>query len=357
MENTEAKIAELEAQVKSITAENDRLAKLSEPADRKSSYAADHSGINANTKFGTSSISPETKAFVKWVVTGQKSAEFKALTDGSAGQFAPTEFSHEIIARIFRQSVVRAAGATVIPMGSSQLVVPAGAATVTTSWIGENTLIPLTDPALTTLTLTAKKLTARTAISSELEEDSFLDVANYVADAMAGALARAEDAAFIAGANGSATTPSGITTNPGVGSVASTGASSGYDDFLRLYTALPVQYRPNATFLISDTDYGILLGLTNAQGTPLFQPTLAGDPGAVLFGRKVVSSPDVTAGTVYFGDMSKYVIGDRRKITIARTDDGAGAFEYDVSMVKATERVDGLLALPEAWKKLTGVTA
>lgn len=357
MENTEAKVAELEAQIKTITAENDRLAKLAEPAERKSTYAEDHRP-NLNTKFGKSQISPETKAFVKWMVTGQQTPEFKVLTNANSGALAPDEFRNIILEKLTRESVVRAAGATVIPMGSDTLTIPAGAATVTTSWTAEGALIPLSDPTWTTLQLVAKKLAARTSISSELEQDSFLDVADYVANAIANAMRAEEDAKFIAGLSPSATTPSGITTAT-ITAVAQTGVNFGYDDALRLYLAVPPQYRKAASFafLFSDADYGTLVGLTNTQGTPLFQSSMSGEVGATLFGKPVITSADVTAGTAYAGPMASYVIGDRRKITVARTDDGAGAFEYDLTMVKATERVDGVLALPESWRKLTGVAA
>lgn len=356
---TEEKLAAAEAQLAELKSANAELESKTQAAERKGSYAENHAGINANVKFHGKSISPESEAFVKWMVTGQKSAEFKTVTDANTGQLLiPVELNRVIQELRQIKSVVRSMGATQFPMGAATATIAANTAAVTTTWIGENTLIPLSDPTFGTHTFVAKKLAARTALSNEVEQDAIVDMAGYVTTQLASALARAEDTAFLTGAAGSATTPEGITTNVSIPAVAQTGVNAGYDDLARLFFALTPQWRADSAFLMSDTDYAAVVGMTDSQNRPLFVQSITDAAGERLLGRPVIVSPKITAGTVYFGHMPSYYIGDRQGITLARTTEGAGSFEYDTTQVRATERVDGYLTqAADSFRKLTGFAA
>ena len=126
----------------------------------------------------------------------------KALGEslGTAGGFlVPPEYSAEIIEFLRDASVIRKAGARIVPMNSNTLSIPRQDTGASASYIGESQNIGKTEPTFGMIQLSAKKLAALTPISNELIRDSSSAADAFVRDDLVRAMATREDLAFIRG--------------------------------------------------------------------------------------------------------------------------------------------------------------
>jgi HK97 family phage major capsid protein len=120
-------------------------------------------------------------------------------------------------------------------------------------------------------------------------------------------------AGLIAGATAAVTAAGNGTAAGGTNGVSGVdGATSiGYSDISALYAALEPSYVNNASWMMNAATRGLLLGVKNTFGQPLFVPNPASGAFDSLLGRPVVLNqalPNVAAsaiGTVVFGDLSQ----------------------------------------------------
>ena len=128
----------------------------------------------------------------------------------------------------------------------------------------------------------------------------------------------------------------------------------------QLYRKLPVKYRENATFVLSQDIVDALSFAKDGVGRLLVSydysnAPLGGKPQMYLLGCPVVVSPYVAATTgasathkiAFFGDLSKAMIGSVRQNFTIKTSTEAG-FMNDSTYVKATIRCDVKRGLAES---------
>ena len=136
------------------------------------------------------------------------------------------------------------------------------------------------------------------------------------------------------------------------------------EELLKIYYALPVQYRNNATWIISDDTARELSTLTFQDGTPVLFTGYNNAPvgqGSTILGKPVIINNHVAKLSemgvpVFFGDLQKsIVVGPRKAFTVKRSDEFG--FIDDSIAVKANVRLDIKKTLGEAMVIFKGQAA
>lgn len=280
-------------------------------------------------------------------------------SDNSLGGFlVPQEMERSIIALREERGVLRRE-AMVVPMASDTLHMPRRSSGVTAYWTGELSEITASNPTLDNVELTVKKLAALVRMSSEVNEDTVISLADFVTAEIAYAFADKED---LAGFNGDASATYGgivgIKNALAAGSeyeaVAGNTAFSTLDlaDFESMLGKLPLYAMQNAKWYISRAGWAASMQrLADAAGGNTTQ-NIMGGVGPSFLGFPVVwvqvmnSTLDAqvsTEGLCYFGDLRQGIkLGTRRGMSLAVSNDRY--FETDEIGIKATQRLDIVVA-------------
>ena len=178
-------------------------------------------------------------------------------------------------------------------------------------------------------TLGAYKFASYVVASSELLEDSAIDVASYVGSAMGERVARGTNDYFTTGTGSSQ--PKGAVH----GAVATvTGSTSGdvsYAKLVDLLHSVDPAYRasPNFAFQMSDGLLSEVRALVDSQGNPIWAISARdGIEGTQLLGHRIninqsmtSSSTNDTTKIIVAGDFSKHIIRDVASVRLRRLDE------------------------------------
>lgn len=284
----------------------------------------------------------------------------KESDNSLGGYLVPIEMERAIIALREERGVLRREAA-IVPMASDTFHMPRRATGVTAYWVGERTEITDSNPTLNNIELTVKKLAALVRMSSEVNEDTVISLADFITTEMAYAFADKED---LAGFNGDGTSTYGgivglknaLAAGSEYEAIAGNTAFSTLDmaDFESMVGKLPMYALQNAKWFISRAGWAASMQrlLDAAGGNNM--GNLGAGAGPMFLGFPVVWSQVMnstltaqtsTEGLCYFGDPRQTIkFGSRRGMSIATTTDRY--FETDEIGIKATERVDIVVAEP-----------
>ena len=286
--------------------------------------------------------------------------EMRVQTEGinTAGGFVvPTVMESAIIDLretygLFRQQ------ARILPMTTDHTIIPRRSDGVTAVFVGETTAITASDKSWNQVELTAKKLGALTRISSDLSEDSIINLADDLAAEMAYAFAVKEDQCGIDG-DGTATY-GGMT---GIRTKMLDGAHAGsffvnvtpgdewteilVSDLTATSSALPMYARANAKWychpLVKSAVFDRLaLAIGGNTAVNLGEGAMSKFMGYPIVESAAMPSNDTGAAMntligIIFGDMKlSTTLGDRRGITVKVSTERY--LEYDQIGIQATER-------------------
>ena len=210
-------------------------------------------------------------------------------------------------------------------------------------------------PTFGRITLRAKKVVGLTYVSSELLEDSAVNIANFMVSLMGEALADLEDTRFLTGTGMGQ--PLGITIALGTNIVSrQTSSRIVYEDVFAMWKGTLSTFDKNAVWVTSKAGVEQLL-LINAEATGglmLWVPSLRDSIPGTLLGKPLLVTERVqalgTAGDIIYGDLSKYFIGDRGGV---RVDSSIhNKFETDQTTLRMIKRYDGQPAIAKAFTKL-----
>jgi len=302
--------------------------------------------------------------FLATIYNNRKAKEFcrerglirNAMTtgDNTKGGFLVPEPLEASIIELREQFGVFAQRAQPWVMSDSVQNVPKLAGEITAYYVGENSAITPADISLNLVRLEARKLATLTAVSSELNEDSVLSVAETLARSIAQTFANKEDEA---GFNGDGTsTYGGIV---GLKSALAAGsifdAASGNNTFAtldledfegcigkrKMYSgSSPAWYISQAgwanSMLRLAMAAGANTGMSIADGMPLqfmgYQ---------VIISQVLNSALTSTGSTIacYFGDLAQAaILGRRRGLSIQA--DSSYYFNQDAIAIRSTQRFD-----------------
>lgn len=325
--------------------------------------------VYANTQYGREQLSPEMKNFLHFAKTGQ--FLYKDLSEGTntaGGYLVPTEFEREVIRKLENDVAIRRAGARVFTMNTNRLEVPIESDRGVGGWVAENTAYTENDPSFGQIALTPYKYTRLIQATEEMMEDSGVNVADYLVEIFARDFAEAEDKAFLEGTG--TNQPTGIFNDANIIENDATSTTWGdktatfeADDIVAHFFSLKAGYRRNSTWIMNSASAEAIRTMKDNNGRYLWDITRGGVTEGVagtLLGRPVIISDnisdDATDGNqILFGDFSFYLIGQRRGITIQRSEHYA--FNTGLLTFRASMRVDGKVAQPEAFKQLINAPA
>jgi HK97 family phage major capsid protein len=273
--------------------------------------------------------------------------------DSAGGYLVPEELMANIIVLrelfgVFRQQC------QVVPMGSDTLNWPRRTGGLTAFFTGENQAATESQASWDNVNLTAKKAAVLTRMSTEIEQDAVVAIADWLVGEMAYAFASKEDDC---GFNGDGTSTYGgmrgttfIATdgNHTAGKIAggSTFAATTLAQLTALMGLLPQYAYPGAKWYMSQQAfYSIIANLLAAAGgnrldilSEGVQKRLLGFD-VVIAQKLPIVQPATTKAMLHFGDLSKAaMMGERRGVTIKRSDHRY--FENDQIGLLGTERFD-----------------
>lgn len=278
--------------------------------------------------------------------------------DNTAGGFlVPVEFENAIIELREMYGVARQIS-NVINMGRDSMTIPVSLTDPTAYAVAEGTTITDSDTTWGQVALSAKKWATLTKVSTELDEDAVISIADDLARKIARAFASAEDNAFFNG-DGTSTYHGIVGARPaiidGTHTAGAKDAASNNDTFAEItatdlatvMAALPAYALPNAKFVISQPGFQLVFGrLVQAAGGQTTS-TLAGAIPYQYLGYPVVISqhmPMVTTdlsnvAMLFFGDFSlSSALGSRRGVTVRSSEHVY--FASDQIAVRGTTRFD-----------------
>lgn len=273
-------------------------------------------------------------------------------TDSKGGYLVPEEFERRVIEKLTELNVIRRNAHVITTSGNYNIPVEASAGAA--AWIDEEGEYQGTDPAFAQVVLNAYKVGQMIKVSDELLEDASFDLATYIANQLAKAIATAEEAAMCTG-NGTKK-PVGIFTAAG-GEVGVTTAAADKitaDEIIDLIYSLEAPYRRAAKFYLNDSTIKAVRKLKDGNGNYLWQPALTeGQPDRLAgFPVEATQAPAIAAGAyvIAFADLDFYWIADREGVDLRRLDQTYAA-TGQVGF-RGSRRVDAKPVLKEAIKLL-----
>lgn len=295
--------------------------------------------------------SEKSVAFAHALFTGDE-ASLKVLSEGTpvdGGYTVPQDFYATILEEMMVAAIMRPK-VTVVPMRGPVLTLAGIKGGPEVYWTAEGAKKTTTTADFTQPTITAYKLAAIIYLTDELIDDSAFGLVSVLTRRFAQKLAQAEDKAILAGTG--TNQPTGLFVSNSVANRDCTGIT--FDNIIDLIYDLPMQYRPNAAFLINPAIVRKLRKLKDGTQNYLWQaPVSAGQP-ATIQGYPVIESYFAPEDQIMFGDVREaYWLGDRQRLTVKISNDTETTFTEDKTAIRVVERIGGTVVFPNAVRKLT----
>lgn len=217
------------------------------------------------------------------------------------------------------------------------------------------------DPTLATVTFGAYKFATLTTWSSELQEDTNLNLGEYLATNLATALSETYGPQLIDGDG--TTEPQGIITGITTGVTSGTGVAGvpTANNLMDLFFSLGAHYRSNACWIMKDSTLAAISKLVDGQSRYLLTPSLSADVPATILGRPVFTDPSMpstgtTKKSIVFADMSRYMsvrFAGPLRIELDRS----AQFEQDMVVMRAVQRLDSKIVDTNAGRAFVGAAS
>lgn len=248
---------------------------------------------------------------------------------------------------------------SVIPMTSDKVIIPRSTGGLTVYYPGETDAITESESTVDQVILAPIKAATLTRISSDLNDDSLIGVADFLTREIAYAFANAEDQN---GFNGDGTSTFGLMFGATVKIIDGTHTASVFQagsndntfgelilaDFESTIALVPSFAMAGSKWYISRSGFYLSMHpIMTAAGGNTIGTMEDGVSGKQFLGFPVVFTDVMTSGTgdnasavaCLLGDLRQAsTLGDRRGMTIAQ--DASRYFEFDQIAIRATERFD-----------------
>jgi len=288
------------------------------------------------------------------------SFEKRDVVKTSTGSPVPTSFYDQVI-MLARHVGPMLSTSTVLNTASGEnLQIPSLAQYSTAALVGEGTAISESDPIFNSfVTLGAYKYSFLVQLSTELIEDSGVDILSFLADQVGNELGIRVNAALTTGTGSNQ--PNGIITGAAAGVTGGTGVSGAFtaDNLISLVYSVDTAGRrqAGAGFQMNSTAIAAMRSLKDTAGNYVFSPALNADANDLLLGYPVfenpaMANPATSAKSVIFGALKSYYVRQVGGIKLDRSDDYA--FNAGLVTFRATMRVDGALVQTSHVKRFTG---
>ena len=208
--------------------------------------------------------------------------------------------------------------------------------------VAEAGTIGESDGTLSALSLTPVKYATIIQVTEELAEDAAFDLSAMIAEKCGAEVAVAHGAfagtAVAAAATVGATGSGTVSVNPT------------FTDLAKLKASVNQAYRraPKAGWLMNDTTLGVVTGLVDTSGQPIFRPGDANVAdrllGAPVYSAALIDLTDDTAGAILFGDLGQIytaLVGGVR-VEVSRE------FAWNLGLISYKVEVRGATGLAQA---------
>jgi HK97 family phage major capsid protein len=309
---------------------------------------------------GASALNNDAEILRKMAAGEIRGHEFRAITGSSTGAPVPTSFYDQIV-KVARLVNPLLEYATVInTAGGENLQIPSQAGFSTAVIVNQGGTIAASDATFNAFTtLGAYKFSALSQLSSELIQDSGVDIIGFLAEQFGNSLGYAIADKIV---NGTGTTePQGFLSVAGTGSVGSTGVAGAFtaDQVIDLIYSLDgsLRNRPSFALLANSSSIAALRKLKDTAGNYVFSVGDSKDRRDLVLGVPVIETPALpSAGTgvnsLAVGDLKSLYIRNAGGLQIDRSDEYA--FANSLSTWRATWRLDSALVQTANIKKFKG---
>jgi HK97 family phage major capsid protein len=208
--------------------------------------------------------------------------------------------------------------------------------------VAEAGTIGESDGTLSALSLTPVKYATIIQVTEELATDAAFDLSAMIAEKCGAEVAVAHGA--FAGTAVAAQAALGAT-GTGTASINPT-----YTDLAKLKASVNQAYRraPKAGWLMNDTTLGVVTGLVDTAGQPIFRAGDANTPdrllGAPIYSAALIDLTDDTAGAILFGDLGQIytVLVGGVQVEVSRE------FAWNLGLISYKVQVRGATGLSQA---------
>ena len=277
------------------------------------------------------------------------SFEKRDLVKTQTGAPVPTSFYDQVI-MLARTVGPMLQTSTVLNTASGEnLQIPSLAQYSTAAITGEGTAISESDPVFNSfITLGAYKYSFLVQLSTELIEDSGVDILSFLATQVGNELGFRVNDGLTTGSGTNA--PKGIVAAAGSGVTGSTAVSGQFtaDNLISLVYSVDTAGRrlAGSGFQMNSSSIAKMRSLKDTAGNYVFSPALNADANDLLLGYPVFENPAMAstgsaAKSVIFGHLPSYFVRQVGGIKLDRSDDFA--FNTGLVTFRATMRVDGNL--------------
>jgi len=291
------------------------------------------------------------------------SFEKRDVLKSSTGSPVPTSFYDQVI-MLARHVGPMLTTSTVLNTASGEnLQIPSLAQYSTAAIVGEGTAISESDPVFNSfITLGAYKYSFLVQLSTELIEDSGVDILSFLATQVGNELGFRVNDALTTGTGSSQ--PKGIVAAAGSGVTGATATSGVFtaDNLISLVYSVDTAGRrlAGSGFQMNSSSIAKMRSLKDTAGNYVFSPALNADANDLLLGYPVFENPAMAstgtaAKSVIFGHLPSYYVRQVGGIRLDRSDDFA--FNTGLVTFRATMRVDGNLPQTSHVKHFIGNAA
>lgn len=357
MDSVNAGLAQFRGQEALVKALEARIAELEERS--LSALATQQASSPYRLGFTDPKMAKEFVTMVRSVFV-RDDIQAKDMTEGrdsEGGYLVRPEYRNTLISIMEKYGLARQR-CTVLPMQGTELVMPKLTGGVQVYWIGEGQTIPQTQPDFGEFRMTVKKMAALVPMTSELLNDSSLQIANLLATLFAQALAKEEDRIVLTGNVTGGDPFNGVMYDPDVGMYTMPSTKTAFTDITAdmladVASQLPAALADGAQFYFHRTILNVLRKLKDLDGNYIWsQPTADGQPG-MIWGypytlcelMPTISASGAGKPMIFFGNLQHYYIGDRQQMTVARSEHVG--FAQDKTFLRVLQREGMAYAIPQ----------
>lgn len=296
--------------------------------------------LNENTFYVPIEVQSRQMAKRDMTVAGASGSNYLVGTDNMS-----------FIEMLRNRSVVMRMGARMMGGMVGNVTIPRQTASAAVSWLSsESTAITEGQPTIGQLALSPKHIGAYTEISRLLALQSSPDAESLVMNDLALSVGTGVDLAALHG-TGASGQPTGITATAGVGAV--TGTSLAYAGMLEFQTDIGNALSENCGYVTTAAVAALLSARVKFSSTasPLWDGSLL---DANVCGFRGMSSAQVNAATMIFGDFSQVVVAEWGSLAIEVNP--YANFQAGIIGVRAMYALDIGVRIPSAFSVATSIT-
>lgn len=251
----------------------------------------------------------------------------------TAAAVIPTQTMDEIVHRLELAPIINAVDVTYIP---GNVTYPTEGTVNSAAWVAMGTAATDGADTLTSVTLGAYKLIKTVEITADVSAMAVDAFESWLVSRLANKLQSAVAAGIMTGTGSSQAT--GLSSRSSDGTYTKAGIT--YGDVMAIIAALPTEYMPNATFVMSRaTFFGNVLNIQDTAKRPIVVADVQSPAKFNILGFPVILEDN--AGTdIYFGDLkAAYKFNFAKVPTVDR--DESVAFRSGSTVYRAMALADG----------------